>query len=300
LFLDSPDKCCIEIGFSSTTGEQKNIVRDKIRRIAFGDIQEKLTASKEMAIRLARCTDDRSHPGLLIIFAGRQKNINRVTIWKFAADKILRATQKAGKINLKLMKNAFSKKSTYFKAVVFEDDSATNSFWEGLVEDKQAKSRITQAANYWIVDFLNSKPSLTNARGTFILSRTLKGIIQKSSDLNEKRQIIAAADVIRTQLDRPISMEEFANRYLPSQVRGLFIADVGEEIAHTPFYIETGILLQEIGYKILEVEQEFSVQGPMPRFNEVVTVGEPDKLGMSNIILHGRITSMGINKKKRK
>jgi len=95
----------------------------------------------------------------------------RVLLWKFPSEENLQANISAHGLTIKLLQDAFSRKSHYFKAAMFEGTPATTSFWTGKVEDKQAKQSVKEVADFWVTGFLNARPVLTEVRG----SRILKG-----------------------------------------------------------------------------------------------------------------------------
>jgi len=158
-------------------------------------------AAQELACRLARATTNRSPSGLFMVLVGRLNEYIRVVLWKFPADEALQASVMTDGIAIRVLEDAFSRKSTYFKAAFFEDCPADTSFWTGKVEDKQAKHRVAEAAEFWIAGFLAARTALTSARGTRILARALRKTIQQTTCIEDKEALIAAGSVVKSQID---------------------------------------------------------------------------------------------------
>lgn len=296
LFAKQPDKYPIDIVFKPEGGVQQNSVRSLIRRIVFGDLDEKQSATKELAFLLAKVSDKRSPTGLFIIMTGSIGNLSRILLWKFPADETLRASISSTGISIQLLKDAFSRKSTYFKAAMFEGSPAEDSFWKGKVEDKQAKHRIKEASEFWILNFLNATPALTDARGTKILSKGFRETIKKIDSVEEKSALIDAVSVIKSQSGRNISIRECANLYMAENVRGIFIKSAGgEAIADAIFKIDQKVLSKELKIKSITLDNLFTVRGPLDKFEDTVTIATTSEEDVVEVCLKGIITSESIH-----
>lgn len=297
LFADSDKKCPIDILFVSENSTQQNAVRDLIRSIAVDTLDKKAKAAHELAYRLARATDKRSPSGLFIIIAGSANGLTRVVLWKFPSDESLQAKMSSEGLIIRLIKNAFSRKSHYFKAAMFEGTPATTAFWKGKVEDNQAKQRVPEASEFWIADFLKAQSALTDSRGTKILARTVQKIIkQKNLPMETKEAVVAAATVLKSQGDSDISMRVFAD-YLPEVLRSTFIkAAGGPEIADTTFKIDPITLENELKFKSIFLDNLFMVRGPLDKFDKVVKIKSTEHKDIVEISLRGKITSQTLGK----
>jgi hypothetical protein len=281
----------IDITFAPHDGEQRNDVRTLVRSIAFNDADSRSLATLELAKRLALATDERSKTGLFIVLSGLSGESSRVLLWKFPSDESLQATFRDEGLTIRLIQDAFSKQSKYFKAAMFEGTLASTSFWKGKVEDKQAKQRVKEVSDFWVIAFLAARPALTDVRGTKILARALRATIREA-DLEEKESLIASAIVIRSQPDRHISLAEFADNYLSEDIRPVFLKEVGEpEVAKAIFRIHRDTLESELGVKTIVLDNLFSVRGPLERFDDVVSVEPVEEDGIVEVSLRGRITS---------
>ncbi|NVM23847.1 MAG: hypothetical protein HWN68_18965 [Desulfobacterales bacterium] len=295
LFAESAERCPIDIGFALEGEKQENTVRNLVRSIAFDEPTKKAHAAQELAYRLACATTRRSPLGLFVVLAGQANEHTRVLLWKFPADESLQARISAGGITIRLIQDAFSRKSTYFKAAMFEGTPARTTFWRGKIEDKQAKHRVTEAADFWIADFLSAKPALTDARGTRLLARALRETVKQTKSVEIKEDLVAAAVAIKSQVDRNISLDEFASSYLPKDARPIFIEKAGgPALADAIFRIDRATLERELRFKSIVLDNLFIIKGPLDRFDDVVDVEPTDQEGVVEVSLRGTITSQAV------
>lgn len=295
LFTESAAKCQIDISFVPEDGKQENVVRSLVRALAFDDLAQKVLAAQALAYRLACTTTRRSPPGLLVVLAGQRQKQTRVLLGKFPANESLQASIFASGITIRLLQDVFASKSTYFKAAMFEGTLASTTFWRGKVEDKQAKQRVTEAADFWVVDFLAARPELTPARGTRLLARGLREAIKQAPSVETKEALAAAAQVIKSQVDRDLSLHDFANNYLPEEARQTFVKAAGSPaIADTSFRIDVTTLEREFRYKSILLDNAFVIKGPLEQFDNVVKVQNTDQEGVVEVSLRGRITSQTV------
>ncbi len=266
-FVSSPTSCTIEIGFTHTDGVQQNDVRDLIRKMAFGDNDVRASASHTLAARLGHATDRRSPAGLFVSLVGENGQSRRVVFFKFPADESLQATFAEEGLSINVIEGAFSRKTDFFKAAVYEGRDTDTALWGGRVEDKQSGSRIHEVSDYWVMGFLRSVPQLTTARGTRLLTKALKTTINKSEDPDEQYALMAAATAIKSQADRNITLREFTEGYLPEAIRERFLREVGNPtLADAPFRIDESVLDQQLAFRTIVLHNRFSVSGPPEGF----------------------------------
>jgi hypothetical protein len=292
LFLKQSTEYPIEVAFTPQQGAQRNEVRGFVRAVLFGNAKEKGDAARDLAARLALATDQRSQEGLFIILTGQSGDMHRVVLWKFPTDQTLQADIISGTIRIRLVEDAFSRESTYFKAAMFEGPDASRSIWKGKIEDMQAKQRIGGAAEFWTTDFLAAEPIFTDVHGTRVLAKALKKIIAKTKAVEAVEDLVAAARVLRGQGDRNVSIREVADEYLPESVREDFIkAAGGPAIADDVFSLAPETLETEFRLKSITLDRKFIIRGPLEEFDEVVRIAATDERGVVNVSLKGRITS---------
>lgn len=296
IFSKQADEYPIEIGFSPQNGEQENEVRRLVRTIALAAHEEKAAASKNLAVFLAQATTRRSKkPGLLVALAGRKENNHRVVLWKFPADESIQAHVSDGGIVIRLIQDAFSGNSTYLKVAMFEGTAAATSFWRGRIEDRQTKSRIREMADFWVINFLRSRPAMTDTRGTRLLAKALRSVVNRMEDVESQQALVDAANVIQGQTGRNISLDDFAQTYLPPVIRPAFIRAVGgPEMTREIFRLDRETLERELKYKSIALDNQFVIRGPLEQFDDVVQIKETAEEDVVELTLTGRITSQVI------
>ena len=289
LFTEAATKYPVDIVFSiAENGAQENPVRDLIRTIAFGDQDDRVAAAKALACRLAGVTDQRSPIGLLVVLAGISREFCRIAIWKFPADESLQASFSGTGLAIQLIKDAFSRKGNYFKAALFEGTSASNSFWGGKIEDKQAKERIGESSELWVKDFLDARTDMTPSRGSKILAQALKETIHQTDSLELQEQLTAAAIAVKSQGGKQTTLHDFAEDYLPQEARETFLKCAGTPvIQEIAFHIDIPTLNKLLGLKSLVLSNSFMITGPLDEFDNVVHVF--DEGGQVNINIEGRV-----------
>ena len=174
-----------------------------------------------------------------MVLAGTRAASSRILLWKFPADQSLRALMKKESIEIELIEDAFSRKSTYYKAAMFEGSSSDKSVWRGKVEDNQAKHSVSEAAEFWIADFLSARSEFTDVHGTRVTSKAIKRAIDRAGTLDEKEDLVAVARVLRGQSGQSFSLNEMANNYIPPSSREAFLDSAGpEEIKDQRFRLD--------------------------------------------------------------
>jgi len=239
LFQKQKRSAVIGVEFSPEDGQQQNSVRELIRAIAFRTAPEKEDASHELAIRLATVTTRRSPDGLFVVHSGSYSGNARVLLWKFPADESIKASMGGRILTIELIEDAFSRQSSYFKAGIFEGTPANTSFWRGYVEDRQAKTKITEVAEYWAIAFLTARPDMKPTRGTRILARALRKTIREAPTIDLRDSAMSAAITVKGLPGKVMSLRDFAEEYLPAELRPPFLEYVGiPEVLDRPFELE--------------------------------------------------------------
>lgn len=285
------EDCRIPIRFVNTkdNGEPQNDIRDLIRILAFStNNEEKESASKILALRLALASDQRSQKGLFIVAAGHssQSNQSQVVLWKFPADQSIQATFNETGISVQLIEGAFSRNLKYFKASVFRDEEAEKSFWEGLVEDRQS----TEGTKFWIQNFLQATPNLTDVRGTRLVAYTLREIINDEPDYRVQDGIISGAIAIQSQKNRPITIKEISEKYLPESVRDQFEKQL-EAVLEIPFTIDIDTLEDQFGIRTIILNSRNSrvnITAPIKDFEDIIEINN-DLDGVARIVIVGEV-----------
>ena len=295
--VESPQSCTVHIAFTPTEGEQRNDIRDLVRRLAFGDLAEQNEASRELAVHLALASDKRSHRkspvGLFIVLRGVLNEEVRIVLFKFPADESLQATFAEEGLSISVIEGAFSRGTDFFKAAVFQGNRANTTFWSGQVEDKQASQRVSGVSDLWVIGFLKALPRLTAVEGSRILAKSLRNVAAKIGDPSMQHELIAAATTIKSQSDRNITLREFSENYLSSEIREFFLSELGSPLlADVPFPLDSRTFDEQFGVKTVLLDSQFSVIGPLDAYENLNVYAQSDHDdGTAEITLRGRIIS---------
>jgi hypothetical protein len=298
LFAHEAEEAPTLVAFAPEGGQQKNAVRDLVRKLAFGEADERSAASRGLAVRLASVTSRRSPDGLFIVLVGDSASQHRVVLWKFPVDESIQAQLVDSRLTIRVVDDAFSRRSTYFKSAMFEGTQASTSFWTGKVEDRQAASRVREVADFWVQDFLACRPSLTDVHGTRILANALRETIRQTEDMDLREALISVVAVLRAQPGRQLTLVDFAEQYLPEPCQAHFLrAAGGHEIWGTPFRIDGPTLADQIRIRSLTLNEDFVVRGPVDKFDTVVSVQSTSVEKVVRVSLEGTITSQAVLKR---
>lgn len=298
LFTNEASRAPNHVVFVPEEGKQKNTVRDLVRRLAFGSDQERSHAAQALALRLAKVTSHRSPDGLFFTLVGALGSQSRVVIWKFPADQSIQARLISTRLVIKIVDDAFSRKSTYFKAAMFEGPNTSTSFWGGRVEDRQAGTRIREIADFWVYGFLACRPALTDVHGTRLLANALRETIKQSEDEEIQDALISLIAVLKAQPGRQLTLAGFAEEFLPESSRDGFLLLTGtDEVWQTPFNLDVDTLGQLIRIRSLTLDNKFVVRGPIDEFDDAVSVESRPAENKVRVSLEGRITSQAVLKR---
>lgn len=299
LFCDADVRCPIGVAFLSDEGRPSNSVRDLVRLIALGDLESRESAARELAGRLACATSERSPEGLFVIMAGtRIDGEHRVLMWKFPADETLQATMSATRMTISLLDDAFSKSTSYFKAAMFEGRGAQSHFWRGRVEDRQAKQRVPEVAKFWVMDFLECRPEMTDAHGTRLVAKALAKELSTAESLGAIEALMGAALVLRSLGGQPMSVGEFARRYLPEALQDSFVKTAGGPgIADQLFAVDLQIVDELLRFKSVVLDGAFIVKGPASLFDDRVSIQSTDHPEEVELSMRGVITAKRLERR---
>jgi hypothetical protein len=295
LFSQQAEQAPTLVDFASEGGKQQNTVRDLVRDLAFGDAQVRADASRTLALRLASVTSRRSPEGLFLLLVGKTNAQVRIVLWKFPADQSIQAQLVDSRLTVRIVDDAFSRRSTFFKSAMFEGTSANTSFWKGRVEDRQASLRVREVADYWVYDFLACRPSLTDAHGTRVLANALRETIARTVDIDQRDVLITVAALLRAKSGYQLTLVDFADQFLPDSSRSQFLELAGsEDIWGTPFRIDGDTVADIIRIRSMTLNEHFTVRGPIDEFDDVVSVEPTQEKRVVRVSLEGTITSQSI------
>jgi hypothetical protein len=163
IYQKSDFECDIDITFTPNNGVQQNDCRDLICKYINGPT---LARGRAIAERLEKHTDGRSGLGLLFLIAGKEGRDNKIVISRFPTDNAIHVDENPTSSTVQFLERVFLKNKASYKAVLYRHSSVQSGFWSGRAIDKQINSPAGETSNYWILDFLASKFTVTAAVGT--------------------------------------------------------------------------------------------------------------------------------------
>lgn len=284
----------IEINFNSDE-KQKNNVRDLILSIVQKkQANHKNVYSGKLAEILYSVTDERNGTGLFAIIEGHKGGTTRLVLFRFKGDEGLYNHGKH--LLVDYIPEVFTKKSNHYKIAVYEDVVSDKSFWRGYAIDKQVSSTTyKQISFFWVEEFLNSKTALTPKQGTMQFAKVIKGILSKTSNIEEQEEIISGIVNLRAKRSSQISLSEFCKNYLSPQVSSRIETEMkNDTFFNAVFDVDRELYRKEFGKTVLSLQDDITAYVPSFAYDKHVkeTVNED---GTRNIVIEGKLRSKKIN-----
>src|SRR4029077_16243340 len=104
-------------------------VRNLILSVSFGQAAAAKAAAFKLAARLGSSMDDRSPFTLLVLTAYQKAATRRLVLWAFPKDEPFHFSVSGGAAHLRILRDAFSRSSSFRKAALFEGIHSKNTFW---------------------------------------------------------------------------------------------------------------------------------------------------------------------------
>ena len=268
IYSRSDVECDIDISFNhNIAGQQQNPCRDLIVDYL---ARPNLSRGKRIARRLQEMTDQRSGLGLLFLMAGKAGPKHKIVISRFPTDTAILADEGAHNLTVQFLERVFMKSASSYKAVVYEDSSLQAEFWAGRAVDRQITSRVIELSEYWIFDFLASNFRVTSAAGTRRLAAALRNAAKKS-DLDVKREIVAAVTLAGALKGRNTSISEFEGRFLLSDAAREAINNELRTpgVAEERFRFDFEEFNNQVGHRCLELDNGALMTAPSADFDRV-------------------------------
>lgn len=297
IFDKSIDNCKIQIKFKSDD-EQTNPVRKKILDLLNSDsIEEKRKFADELSHRLAKLTDHRNGTGLFVIIVGKKATSTRLIFNRFKEDEVVFSNIEGDTLVVKLLQQAFSKKSRYYKLAVYEDILSDRSFWQGFAIDKQITANSSRdISDYWIKEFLDSEPAINTIQGTRSFSKLMRNVLKKVESIEEQEQVISGILALKHRPDDFISVETFCDTYLSPDLKVFVRNELKDEYTfRSNFQIHEETYITELGSKVTGLENGIIVSAPTFLYDEYVEEEELEN-GQVKLTVKGKIKNKKINR----
>ena len=270
IYSRSDVECHIDISFNhNAEGQQQNSCRDLITDYLAGPSQPR---GHKIAKRLQTKTDQRSGIGLLFLICGKEGRKHKIVISKFPTDTAILADENAKNLSVKFLERVFMKSATSYKAVAYEDASLQAGFWAGRAVDRQiVGSRSIESSEYWIFDFLDSDFQVTGAAGTRHLGVALRNAAKSTTDLNVKREIVAAVTLAKNLRGKNTSIRAFQDRFeLSDAARTAINSELrSPNLVDEAFQFDADEFNDQVGYRTLELDNGALMTAQSGTFDQI-------------------------------
>jgi len=245
-----------------------NLVRDRIRDYTFGKPPTAKSAAVFLADRLSESMDDRSVSCLLLLAVYRRDDQYRFFAWAFPKDEPFGFGASKDRAKIRILKNAFSRSSSYRKAAFFEGiESDLLGFWKGNIIDKQST-----IADYWVSNFLDSKYEINSRSGTQLLARVLRKTHQDMESRQDKDQITSSIISVRGSQRPSWSLKAFANEFLNGKVKAKFLQNSTKETQSAVFKIDKPLLEEQVSLRVFRLVDDVVVMAPFDSIDHSVKI----------------------------
>ncbi len=293
VFASSPKECDIPIIFPSTN--QTHPVRRIIQLLVRNPSIE---VCKELFADLAAVSTNVSGLALCFAIIGRDDRKHAAYLARFPATEAIR-TQLGRQFRVELVRDIYMKSSRTYKAALFMDTSIADGFWTGRATDRQINIAAQELAQYWIYSFLKAEFEISSKSGSFMIARSLSGLINKETDPALKQQLIALATILPNQNGRSISIREMCERTrVPQKLQTLILDSLENKAAfQTQFQFDSGEFLRTVAFRSEYLDNGAVLTAPSNKFDECFrkeSLSEPERTRYST---EGRLLEIKIRKK---
>jgi hypothetical protein len=276
----------IEIIFQSKN--QHNVMRELFIRY----LKDDKKSIQEIFRILADSTPIASGKALCFIFIYSFNDKQHLCIIRMpVTTEAASATINSGNLDINIAEDIYIKSAKSYKSVVFEYKNEDDFTWEGFAIDKQLSTKEDEVANYWIEKFLHSELSLKSVAGTRQLSQALKIAIKSACGTETKTQISSFFTFLLNHTGEKIVINDLFDKFgLPENTCKLFKFG-NNNILHTPFELNSGILNKEMPYKSVHLDNGAIISAETEAFDNCF-FSEPVEHGKNKYTTTGSITDI--------
>jgi len=265
----------VDFRFKPNTGNDPNPVnevRSLIIAYTFGAESAAKSAAVNLAKKLGNAMDDRSPFTLLLLSAYKNGSAHRLVIWAFPKDEPFHFSARGNRARIRILKDAFSRSSSFKKAALFEGINGPTQFLSGRVIDKQSQNGFGTAADYWVDSFLDSRFSLTGKAGTQLLAKCLRDAYDTLDRQADRDQISNAIVGAHASRRRQWSLQGFANEYLEGTAKSVFLDNSPPESRGSTFEFHKDEFEHKLNFHIYRLEDDVVVSAPFGTIGKSVTI----------------------------
>ncbi|WP_254508987.1 hypothetical protein [Anatilimnocola floriformis] len=260
-------------------------LRDHALAYCFSSAPAAKSAAVAIATRLGDSMDDRSDSTLLMLAAYKDDPVRRLVMWAFPKEEPFQFSSSQERARIKVLKNAFSRSSSFKKGALLQGPNTNAAFWTGRVIDKQGESGPGTAADYWVSLFLDSVPSLNGTAGTRVLAKCLRSTFDSLADKSARDQLTHAIVAVRASTRKQWSLNMFANEYLTDKTKTAFLAHAPAEARRSVFTLNKDEFTEKLQYMVYTTQDNVVIAAPFATINQSVKI--QDKAAQRQIKYQG-------------
>jgi hypothetical protein len=255
----------------------RNVLREHLLRLAYGDDQSALESAQEIALKLSMSMDQRSAKhSLLVIVVEPSGNVQRTTLWLFPQDDVFRLDVRGRSSKLSLLGDVFSKSSVWRKAAMFSGSDQASGFRTGRVIDLQNRKSDDRAADFWLKLFLNATYALDPKNATAQLTGYLKDAFE-CSEGSQREQLYATIVALPRSPKKSWTFEQIAEQFLDNQNQEVFLNLIPESVRSSSFQIDRDLFESKLQVRVFETIEGVWISAPGEQIGKSVKLDS--KLG---------------------
>lgn len=270
-------------------------IREAALKAAFGTKAELLAKSQVLAKRLGLAMDGRSDVSLLIVSVHQGTGASRqVCMWTFPRGQVL--LRRGATINLG---DAFILESNLRKAALLSGANNRTGFLTARVLDYQIRGDDRRAADFWILEFLDSRPQMSGPEGTSRFAAVLRVANNKLEHSPEEQEVLhTAIAAVRTHSKKRWSIADFATELLPTgnaRTEVLKASKLDDE-RNAVFELDVQQFDRLIEYRVYQLDNGIRVSAPFAQVGEGVKIedsGHRRRLVATGLIRTERLSRNG-------
>lgn len=248
-------------------------IRDAVMKAAFGTKDDLIDKSQLLAKRLGLAMDNRSDVSLLVVSVHEVSTTTRqVCLWTFPRGEVL--LRRGAAVDLG---DAFILHSQLRKAALLTGADNRTGFLMARVLDYQIRGNDRRAADFWVLEFLDSHPQMSGPEGTSRLAAAVRIANNKLEECPADQEILhTAIAAVRTHSKTRWSIRDFASELLPpgrARDEVLKSSKLDDE-RNAVFDLDVEQFERLIQYHVYHLDNGIRVSAPFGQIGEGVTIAE--------------------------
>ena len=255
-------------------------MRNRLLEFGFGTSEQAKNATSEMSKRLSVSMDNRSSNCLFLATSYKIDESKRTNIlWVFPRDDAFQLTRRGEEPIVQLLTDIFAKSSHLRKGAVFSGANTRTGHLQGKAYDNQSGSKSIDAADFWIVRFLDCRLMITEEQGTKIAADTFKKFYKQATTLSSKEAAFGAMLALRHSRKRKWSLRKIANDFFSEEDAINFLnCAPNRECRNSIFTFSKTVFEERVGTRVFQLDTEVIVASPFDEIGKSVLLnGSTDR-----------------------